>query len=230
MDQERKERLLSKLKKCMALSASSEAHEAAAALRQAQALMRELNMTEADLLGLEVEETLVKTREGFSSAKGCATLSRLVAIIEAAFGVEAVTECNPGSARRANIRYFGTAGRAQLAEYAHKVVWRAMEASWAKHLEENPWLKGDVGKRQAFHTGWLRAVRSKIEAIAPTENEARALKARKDAKYGALKTVTPKNKGRTDMGALLGGMAAGANFDLHRPMGESRAAIEHKGS
>ena len=59
MEENRREKLISRLKKCLALSASPEPHEAAAALRQAQKLMRELDLTEADLLGLELADALV---------------------------------------------------------------------------------------------------------------------------------------------------------------------------
>ena len=41
VEENRREKLISRLKKCLALSASPEPHEAAAALRQAQKLMRE---------------------------------------------------------------------------------------------------------------------------------------------------------------------------------------------
>ena len=47
---------LDKIKKCLALAASPEAHEAAAALRQAQKLMAQFGLTEADVTLADVAE------------------------------------------------------------------------------------------------------------------------------------------------------------------------------
>jgi len=97
VEENRREKLISRLKKCLALSASPEPHEAAAALRQAQKLMRELDLTEADLLGLELADALVKTREGFGA---CRTMNFLTSIVMEAFGVQCIYERNPGTANR----------------------------------------------------------------------------------------------------------------------------------
>ena len=45
------DRILDKIKKCLKLSASSNANEAATALRQAQAMMAEYNITQAGHFG-----------------------------------------------------------------------------------------------------------------------------------------------------------------------------------
>jgi hypothetical protein len=108
VEENRREKLISRLKKCLALSASPEPHEAAAALRQAQKLMTELGMTEADLLGLELANAVVKTREGFGA---CRTMNFLTSIIMEAFGIQCIYERNPGSANRLNVRYVGPQDR-----------------------------------------------------------------------------------------------------------------------
>ncbi len=51
---------LKKIKKCLALSRSANEHEAAAALRQAQALMREHGLREKDVSLADVAEVKVK--------------------------------------------------------------------------------------------------------------------------------------------------------------------------
>lgn len=47
---------LAKIKKCLALSHSSEAHEAAAAMRQAQKLMAQFGLSERDVSLADVHE------------------------------------------------------------------------------------------------------------------------------------------------------------------------------
>ncbi|UYA99053.1 hypothetical protein P9A54_gp68 [Xanthomonas phage vB_Xar_IVIA-DoCa10] len=225
MDADRRKRLTEKLKKCMALSKSPEPHEAAAALRQAQKIMAELGVTEDELDGLDTADVVVKTREGFGR---CRTMSNLATMMERAFGVKAVFERNPGSAARLNVRYIGPKGRVMLAEYAHKVVWRAMQASWDDLLIRRPDMKGDSGKRQAFHIGWLNSVYKQISAIAPTEAEDRAIQRYCDKiyEYGVVQQDKFKKK-ELDGGAFHAGARAAADFTLHRPMEEQQAALEH---
>lgn len=225
MDQTKREKLLSRLKKCMALSASPEPHEAAAAMRHAQALMKELGITEDDLEALEIHDAVIKTREGFGA---CRVMSHLVSMVMTAFGVEAVNERNPGSANRLNVRYVGPRDRVVMAEYAHRVVWRAVTAAWEAHLEAKPYIKGQAGRRQSFCIGWLSEVRAKVQELAPTASESSAMRKWMDQKYGgALKTVEHKQKSLNASDYYAGKDAAG-DFQLHRPVEETRLGIGHK--
>lgn len=223
-DPTKREKLLSRLKKCMALSASPEPHEAAAAMRHAQALMRELGVTEADLEALAIHDAVIKTREGFGA---CRVMSHLIGIVRDAFGVEGISERNPGTANRLNVRYIGPRDRVVMAEYAHKVVWRAMMASWEAYLLLRPYLKGQAGRRQAFCIGWLAAVHSKVQALAPDESESAAINKWIDNKYGALTMMKHKSKSLSASDYHAGKDAAG-DFQLHRPVGESPLGIEYK--
>jgi len=227
MDDTRREKLISKLKKCLALSASPEPHEAAAALRHAQKLMRELDLTEADLLGLELADALVKTREGFGA---CRTMNFLASIIQDTFGVQCIFERNPGSANRLNVRYVGPRDRVLMAEYSHKVVWRAMQASWDTVLMKWPLLKGNSGKRQAFHIGWLCGVREKIEALVPSDEETAAVNSWIARKYGELTPGKEVRKKPLNAAAFHAGQEAAAGFNLHVPVEEQALAITHQGA
>lgn len=227
MEENRREKLISRLKKCLALSASPEPHEAAAALRQAQKLMTELGMTEADLLGLELADAVVKTREGFGA---CRTMSFLTSIIMEAFGIQCLYERNPGSANRLNVRYVGPQDRVLLAEYSHRVVWRAMQGSWDNFLIQRPWLKGDGGKRQAFHLGWLVGVREKIEAIVPSDEETAAVNRWIAKKYGELVPGKAVKQKPVNAAAFNAGIEAAEDFSLHTPVEEHQLAIGHAGA
>jgi hypothetical protein len=224
MEENRREKLISRLKKCLALSASPEPHEAAAALRHAQKIMKELDLTEADLLGLEMADTVVKTREGFGS---CRTMNFLVSVIMEAFGVQCIYERNPGSAGRLNVRYVGPRDRVLLSEYSHRVVWRAMQAQWDEFLSKHPWMKGNGGKRQAFHLGWLCAVRDKIEAIVPAEDEVRAVNSWIAKKFGELVPGKSTKQKPVNASAYNAGLAAGSEFDLRTPLEEEQLALEN---
>ena len=226
MDDSRREKLISRLKKCLALSASPEPHEAAAALRQAQKLMDSLDLTEADLLGLEMAEAVVKTREGFGA---CRTMNFLTSIIMEAFGVEVIYQRNPGTANRLNVCYIGPRDRVLLAEYSHRVVWRAMQTSWDTVLLKWPLLKGEAGKRQAFHIGWLCGVKEKVSALMVSEEESRAINAYIGKKFGELVPGKEVKQKPLNAAAYYAGMEAAQDFELYRPVEEQALALEHKG-
>lgn len=227
MEDNRREKLISRLKKCLALSASPEPHEAAAALRHAQKLMRELGLTEADLLGLELADALVKTREGFGA---CRTMNFLTSIVMEAFGVQCIYERNPGTANRLNVRYVGPRDRVLLAEYSHRVVWRAMQGAWDTFLTQRPWLKGDGGKRQALHLGWLVGVREKVEAIVPPEEETAAVNRWIVQRYGELVPGKAVKQKPVNAAAFNAGVEAAEDFSLHTPVEEQRLAITNQGA
>ena len=63
-----KERILEKIKKCLALSKSANEHEAAQALKQAQALMREYGITDIEVELSAVKETGAALREFYREA------------------------------------------------------------------------------------------------------------------------------------------------------------------
>lgn len=222
MEITRREKLISRLKKCLALSASPEPHEAAAALRHAQKLMAELDMTEEDLLGLEIQDVTVKTREGFGA---CRTMNYLATIIVDAFGVECFFERNPGTAKRLNVRYVGQRDRVLLAEYSHRVIWRAMQGQWDAFLAERSWLKGASGKRQAFQLGWLSMVQAKVEKLTPPEDETRAVKSWIAKKFGELTEGGPIRQTPVSADAFYAGREAGSEFNLHAPVESKPLAI-----
>ena len=224
MEENRREKLISRLKKCLALSASPEPHEAAAALRQAQKLMTELGMTEADLLGLELADAVVKTREGFGA---CRTMNFLTSIIMEAFGIQCIYERNPGSANRLNVRYVGPQDRVLLAEYSHRVLWRAMQGAWDNFLSQRPCMKGDGGKRQAFHLGWLVGVREKLDELAPSEAETAAVNRWIAKKFGELVPGKAVKQKPVNSAAFNAGVEAGEDFSLHVPVDEQQLAIGH---
>jgi hypothetical protein len=55
-DESKLERVIRKIKRCLALSKSSNENEAATAMHQAQALMREYRLTELDVRLSDVDE------------------------------------------------------------------------------------------------------------------------------------------------------------------------------
>ncbi|WP_375139129.1 DUF2786 domain-containing protein [Pseudomonas entomophila] len=84
IDDAKLERVIRKIKRCLALSASSNETEATTAMRQAQALMREYRLTEVDVRLSDVGE--VDSKE-YRITRRPTWDRQLSAIVARAFGV-----------------------------------------------------------------------------------------------------------------------------------------------
>lgn len=210
-------KVLSKIQKCMNLSKSSEPHEAAAALRQAQKLMEAHSISKDDLdrVGYSSEKVFVPIQ---ANKKLPAALARLVILVRKAFGVEAVM----GREVRVSdlsytVTYIGPDHRVAMASYTHTVIFRAMNKGWTAHLAAHPYLKGDRGARAGYQLGWLDAIEAQVMELRMTDEEATGTELVKTQLFPTLVKSKSSNM-RVSGSALAAGMADGKGFALHRPV------------
>lgn len=163
-----KDRILRRIKKCLALSKSSNEHEAAAALRQAKALMvkHHIEMSEAELPELEVLDGLDgKVRP----ASYTQVEINLIGIVCSFFECSVMFHCKwPVIA--------GQSPAPAIADYAIKVLIRQMRSNRKdalQNLEEThlgPGWKLSRGKRSEFNhsygMAWNYAVQNKVKEFA----------------------------------------------------------------
>ncbi|HWV46432.1 MAG TPA: DUF2786 domain-containing protein [Nitrospira sp.] len=216
-----KARILEKIKKCLALGKSSNAHEAAAALRQAQKLMDKhgVSQEEIDALGYGFEEVEIPVQ---TNVKLPAYISYFVALMKQAFGVRPIMSSTLRQSDYSySVKYFGPTGRVITAAYAHQVVWRAMNRDWNAHLKANPEWKGKKGARSGFFIGWIDEVWSKVMAIGFTDEEAaRTELAVRSTGLKVGPTTTSELKVYNATGAA--GREAGSGFQIYRGTGTER--------
>lgn len=219
-----KNKAIDKIKKCLALGQSSNPNEAASAMRQAQKLMQMHDLTEDDIEGSNYSNDAVECPIQVNK-KTPVHLTKFVNLIMKAFQVKAVIESN----RRVSdfsyrIRYFGPTHRVTTAAYAHVVIFRAMEGAWRVYLAEHPELKGVRGARLSFMVGWLQEISAKVEAIGwPAEEEQRTEMIKSEF-YGKSLEKTAQRNYSLYGGVLRDGKAAGAGFEINRPMGGATQA------
>lgn len=215
---------IDKIKKCLALSKSANEHEAAAAMRQAQALMAKHGIDEGTLglgdYGVENVDCPIQ-----AGVKIPMVLTILVNVIKDAFGVKPiVSKTRRVSDLSWTIRYFGPKHRIQTAAYAHQVVYRAMESAWKIHLTANPYLRGIRDARTSFQCGWLNSVANKIEDIGFTDEERQMTDIVIKTDIGTLVDMK-MNEGKIYGGLVNAGAEAGNAFSIHRPMDKETLAI-----
>jgi len=220
-DDKQRERIMEKIRKCFALGKSSEPHEAAAAIRQAQKLMEAYNISQDEIMGMEVRDERVVTPEP-PKRKMPLYLSSIVMICCRAFGCEAVFEWHitEEGRRKQAVRYFGKNNAPVMAGYAHEVMWRAMMRCWKLYVKNNPY---DINPndRGSFWIGWLQGVEQKIIDFAMTDEEKDAIKSKMDQSFGKLSKADITKPKSISGRAARAGLSASEDFDIHRPVGGS---------
>lgn len=215
---------LKKIKKCLALARSGEAHEAAAAMRQAQKLMEQFGLHEQDVALAEVVEVAIKA----SSTGVNAWEVALVTMIAQAFGCEHYTSrrsrWTSAGAYVAERRYIfvGLQASAHVAGYAFEVLGRQCAKARLAHIGKQPKTCKPITKTargDAFAKGWVISVREMVARFAQPAANKQLLITYMETKYPDMADCAISDKSqkrKTDLGHLVAGHLAGQNATLNR--------------
>lgn len=152
-----RERALAKVKKLLRLAGSSNPHEASAALRQAQALMRQFEIDEAEVGQSDVVECAQKMR-----GKPPVYIVALINMLCAVFGCESVHQRDAAW----TVVFIGLDGHAQMAHFAFLVLRRQVEADRRRHLARVKKQQNRAARGDNFGVAWVHAVRALVETYA----------------------------------------------------------------
>lgn len=223
-----KQTAIEKIRKCLALAKSANEHEAAAALRQAQALMRKYGVEDGDILMAEVSEAKVKAGAKTKPVKWESQLSTTVAD---AFGCRKifVQEWKAGY-----WTFIGCGPAAEVATYAYTVLMRQLRKARGEFQQAHCKRLVPASKtRRAdlFCEAWVAAVRRQVEAFAGTPANAEALEVYMDKEYPNLGTLVPrdrqegKNLRDGDVNARAAGWHAGRQAQLNHGVNNKPLAL-----
>lgn len=171
---------LEKIKKCLALAASSNPHEAATAIRQAQKLMQAHGLTEMDVTLADVEEVPLMARST-ALATWEAYLSSTVAM---AFGCHTYRLTRTRLAidlrtrRVSEFVFVGVGAATSVAAYAFDVLYRQAQRDRQTHIaSQSKRLKQatKTARGDAFALAWVMSVEKLLEAFAGRPEEASLL-------------------------------------------------------
>lgn len=220
-----KARALDKIKKCLRLSKSANEHEAAAALRQAQALMAQHGLDDSDVLASEVAEAIAKSGSKITPSTWEAKLCGLVA---EAFGCNRLYRRGVGE-----WVFIGVGHRAETAGYAFAALRRQCLKKRAEHIQAHlRRCKSATKTRRAddFCNGWVFSVSELVKAFANSAEDAAAIAAYLQRRYGTLSTGTGRTRGG---GAFtkdtMQGIQAGQSAVLHHGVGSAGGAVAQIG-
>jgi len=214
-------KILDKIQKLMGLATSSNEHEAAFALSKAQALMEEHNLTSTDIHRSQIGSTQFKSTQSVSKVKDWELA--LVQQVAGAFGCRVLWL--PGNSNDWDYwgRYelVGLKHQVAIAEYACTFLLRKIvkaRADFSADLKSKYRIdrKRLTLELDGFCHGWVRAVRSKVHALANPEEIQAAIDADIAERCGN-ETADVQNRKAGHLG-YAEGKERGSDLEIHRPM------------
>lgn len=222
---------LKRIKKCLALSKSSNEHESAAALRQAQKLMEMYGVTAEALAGVDVGEARAKST---ACTKPAQWEHNLAHCLRRAFGCEVIIHSGwfnrhtNSNGALAEFVYIGLKHHALTASYSHDVLRRQVVKARAAYLKEwearqwgKPALKDKIAAGDTFCLGFIDNIAKQVAEVAPSPEHKDAIQSLKTKLLGGEGRIVNSAKRGRDWGAYAAGREAGAAASLHRPMGKA---------
>jgi hypothetical protein len=241
-----KTKVLDRIRKCLALAGSNEPHEAAAALRQAKALMEKYGISDleaslADIGELECKssgKTAVPVWEAalaksVGEALGCRVMHRTGSVAGQSYvrpSLSAQWYYSRTYRKNGRLFFIGADPRPEIARYAFEILRRQLRKARGEYRHR---VGGNAKRVEAFVLGWVFAVQDKVKALAAPLSELERVDAAIAARHGKADKEAELGKDRS---GLLGGdpdavrhaargMEAGREVDLHSGVGLDRPAM-----
>ncbi len=210
------ERILEKIKKLMALANSSNPHEAANAMRKAQALMSEYQLSQSDVdLSSIAEHGAKMANKSLKQPKWSVMLTMLIC---RAFGVEAYMRHDIFDGCRCN--FIGLNTNVEIAAYCYTVLSRQLlkaRREYAENLNKRLKTSTKTARCDLFCEGWVSGVYQQVTDLSPNEKERELIRLFKERKIPNLETgkVREANGTSRDNGAVADGYKAGRQVRLN---------------
>lgn len=205
------DRALDKINKCLALSKSPEPHEAAAALRQAKALMKKYGITDSD-----IELSAVKESEA-SLGRSLITPPRWMALladtVSIAFGVAQFFR--PSRYSSGSYIFIGVELSSEVSQYCFIVLKRQCALARQNYYKSIRGKRANRIRRADAHAlGWVIGVRLKVEEFA---SEIPGIVGQYlSERHSQLVTFKPIDRSKKcDAKDSLAGFIEGSNVDIH---------------
>lgn len=212
-----KQAVLEKIKKCLALSKSANEHEAAQAMKQAQALMKKYEVDAVDVVLSEVSERGSGRKMAVKLAEWQWAVANMISEV---FGCKCYQLGNA-------MFFYGLGNRAEIASYAFDVVYRQISAARREFLKTCRARKPSNRTYLAdqFCNGWMMGAWSVVKEFEMSDDEKAVMADYRRKKYPHMENAvcrdakTPELDGSAAMiEAIAKGHSAGKKVQLHHAM------------
>lgn len=213
-------KIISKIKKCLALSKSPNPHEAAIALKQAENMMRIYNIEHEDIAAAEFTEARAKSRSGLKPPIWDAVL---FGSILNAFGITGIyISHGHGKSEKA---FIGHPVVVEIAKYAYEVSYRKLIKARKAYIAEELQHYSTYNKTRHADTyciGWVQSATAALSKIAPTAEFTASANRFIAKKYGQLEKI---NRANLNVGGgrqqdLVKGYLDGKEAEINHGVGE----------
>ncbi len=226
-----KEKILGKIKKCLAMAANSDSHEAMTALRQARHLMKEHDIGQTDIDLMDVQEVVCR---GLDVNTPPRWHGLLVHLVSEAFAVRAFY-ISRFLANGSDVVFVGVEPASTVAGYAYDVLYRQVKRDRSTHIKaQSKRCKAATKTRRGdlFAEGWLRGAHSQLKQFAePASAQHQQLVQQYMDKHHPAMEKSKLRSHRTsgnDHESAGAGYQKGKNAELNRGMSETkRARLTH---
>jgi len=224
-----KKTAIDKIHKCLALAKSSTEHEAATALRQAQALMREYGVSHPEVLAAGVVQ---KAALASGNLKPTIYETSLASAVARSFGCDLVFSAGwrPGVGHVGSWVMIGHEPGPDVASYSLDVLYTQLQRArkaYSKATLKRYGKKNKIAKADAFCEGWVNQVRLLVPPMVRTDDQDAEVEAYKGIHYPQLGSLQPRERKvsrKTDTSDdYASALAAGRSAQLHRGLGRSGA-------
>lgn len=217
------DKILNKIKKCLALASSGNEHEAAAALRQAQKLMDAHCISDQDVLASQASE---RTAKAGAVSKPAAWESTLAARITHAFGCEIIFGRRTWTI--GEWTFIGAGASPEVAGYTFEVLVRQARRARSEYIDKalrrvrRPAIK--TGRADLFCNGWVQTAMGAVNAWTSTDQQQSAVATYIASNYPDLRDLVPTNRQPTNLrdhhlNDFAHGRSAGRGAVLNRGVG-----------
>ncbi|MBU1664903.1 MAG: DUF2786 domain-containing protein [Gammaproteobacteria bacterium] len=240
-----KDKALSRIRKCLALAESSEAHEAAAALRQAKALMEKFGISESDATLADLVEAectssgkvAVPPWEGVlakatGDTMGCRVMFRAGAYAGQSYvkpTLSAKRSYHRVNRDRGHLVFIGAGPRSEIAQFAFEALRRQLHKARKAYTQR---FTRDRKRVDAFVMGWVISVQTKIETLSVPLAELERVNAAVKARHGEVGVAREgkdhsglRNGDKNSLRDAWRGMEVGKQVSLHAGVGITPAAM-----
>lgn len=223
MTNEEKEKIIRKIKHCLALSQSSNENEAATALRQAHALMLTYNISDMDVELDDIKEIPSSSSLAKVPHKHQVMLASLIAYLFSC------TFYHSGRAQRQSKMVFvGVEMYVTIATYAFDVLLRQMTIARREYVRNSLNRvridKNKTARADLFCQGWVLGVKRNVENIIPPSVNM-ALITYKISQKNNIRIGKPKNTVANSKAVVANdyyqGISSGKQAKLHAGMDNS---------
>lgn len=222
---EDKARILSKIRKCLALAGSKNPHEAETALRQARKLMEIHNIDSVEVELSGIREHVFPA--GYAVRSPVRWRRWLAQAAAESLGCDTFYRVHNG---RQEVIFVGVGEAPELASYAFMVLERQIRKDRQRYIESicDRTLSQKRQLGTIFMEAWVNNIRRHIEAFAGADEQtASAIELYLRTRYPDLIIERTKRRHFTsvELDAYLAGESSAANARLRRPVSGSERSL-----